>query len=312
MGKCLILILFIAFSNLLKGAVPAEVIFRSGDFGALKAEAAREGKLLLVHFTASWCTPCRWMENNTFTDRGLADFVNLNFFPVKVDIEEREGADVKEEYGIKVLPSLLIFDTLGQVIARYEESMSAPRLEILLRRHYLAIMGIPAPSASASPRQDDGPGTNKPALSAAAVPGPSVSSPETKQRTALPLATQASRASGPEKKAEVSAPPPAPVAPKPPARVTPPAAEPPAGTTAASRFCIQLGVFGSYENASRQLEYFKSRIAQPLRIYPGVHAGKSVYRIMLGEFASREEAEELARELKDQEVPVLVKDLSEL
>ena len=48
---------------------PSEGIeFFQGSFTSAKLKASEEGKLFFLDFTASWCTPCKWMEETTFTD----------------------------------------------------------------------------------------------------------------------------------------------------------------------------------------------------------------------------------------------------
>jgi len=268
----LALLLLMLFPLSLSG-VPAAggIYFQLGDFQSIKTRAAAEDKLLFVHFTAAWCMPCQWMENNTFQDAELGSFVNERFLAVKVDIDERQGVRLKEEYEIVALPSMLIFDPRGLIVGRYEESMDAPRLYKLLQRHYYASQDLPAPVA----KVDD-------------TPAAATTASTNVYRPALippPVDTP-----GGYKIAEA----------------------PPASSTPGGRFGIQIGVFGSYQSAVGELERYEERFGHPVWIFPGMHEGRQIFRIVIGSFGDEAAASQYAEQLKEQAVPGIVKELSKL
>lgn len=57
------------------------------------ALAQQEGKLLLISIGYSACHWCHVMENESFEDSIVADFMNQNFINIKVDREERPDID---------------------------------------------------------------------------------------------------------------------------------------------------------------------------------------------------------------------------
>lgn len=94
-----------------------------------------EQKNMLIIFGAKWCTPCVWMQNYTFKDPTLIEYLNRRYVVVYVDIDQWEGFRLKEEYEVKVLPTMVIRSPDGKTRARIEESLGPDMLLELCRRH---------------------------------------------------------------------------------------------------------------------------------------------------------------------------------
>lgn len=116
-------------------AGPSSIDFTDETFERAKKRASSEGRLFFVDFYADWCTPCKWMENTTFQDKEVANMLNNNYVSIKVDIDTKDGFDVKQKYQIRVLPTLLIFNTEGELVERVEETLSRSKLMNLLNFH---------------------------------------------------------------------------------------------------------------------------------------------------------------------------------
>lgn len=120
------------------GALKANEIkinFSSINFNDAKQIANKEGKLIFVDFYAEWCTPCKWMEQTTFKDEEVAHTLNNNFVSVKANIDETNGYDLKNAYDIKYLPTLLIFNSQGQLLDRVEQTLSPRKLMDVLNKY---------------------------------------------------------------------------------------------------------------------------------------------------------------------------------
>ncbi len=57
------------------------------------AEAKKENKPIFLSIGYSSCHWCTVMEGEAFSDRAIADYLNTNFLPIKVDREERPDID---------------------------------------------------------------------------------------------------------------------------------------------------------------------------------------------------------------------------
>ncbi len=109
--------------------------YYNGEFESAKQKAGSEGKLFFVDFYATWCAPCKWMEETAFMDVEVKGLLKENYISVKVDIDDLDGYGIKEMYQVRILPTMLIFNSKGEMIARVEETLSPRKLAKLLSHH---------------------------------------------------------------------------------------------------------------------------------------------------------------------------------
>lgn len=272
----LFLIAFCLSANISFG----QINFQAGNLERLQARASMEDKLLFVHFTASWCMPCQWMEKNTFQDEKLARFLKLRYLPVRIDIDTPAGYRQKEKYRISLLPTILIIDGRGLVIGRFEESMPPDRLYQFLKQSYEQKTGT-APATvvlEAPPRPKQL--ISRPAL----VPEIPVARPSVSAHTEY--------ASLPTAPAEAEAPP---------------------SAVVKKNYGIQVAVFENYDNAIQHMDELKRRFRQPVNIFVSQQTGKQkLYRILIGVFDTTGSAGDYARRLQKENIYGIVKDLSTL
>ena len=95
--------------------------FSKGEnFETVLALAKSEGKLVFVDFYADWCTPCKMMDQEVFTDKSIGDYFNKKFVNIKVDSEKGNGPDLAAIFEVTALPTLLFLDEIGRVVKRRE------------------------------------------------------------------------------------------------------------------------------------------------------------------------------------------------
>lgn len=127
--------------------------FYSGNLSSVKALAQSEDKPLMIHFTASWCMPCEWMEKTTYQDPALVQFVNTHFVAVKLDLDEPDGTNAFSHYGGKVLPTVVLLDQKGNSPALHEAIQSGDELLGILEDYYKAHqLSLPVPNVQPSPQ----------------------------------------------------------------------------------------------------------------------------------------------------------------
>lgn len=277
---CLFLALII-FSN----EISAEKLnFYTGSLTSAKEKAAQEGKLYFVDFVASWCTPCLWMDETTYTDPSLIRYIDQSYVPVKVDIDDFDGIVWKQKYNIRVLPSILIFNSKGELLEQVEESLSPSKMLKILQQH-----DIPANrtrSAASSPTTTPTP--NKPG---------GISRPS--------LPTKPTTTTAPRPSTKPSAPQPAaPIA---------------SGDglyrfsvsrEASSGFAVQIGAFAEYENVLREVAKLQNAFNEPILVHIAKLRGKTVYKVLIGSFKNKDKAMQYQGKMKAKGVNGIIKDLS--
>ncbi|MEY4902327.1 MAG: hypothetical protein RLZZ292_142 [Bacteroidota bacterium] len=97
-------------------------------------QAKQSNKLVFLDFYATWCTPCKVMDKEVFTNKATADFLNKNFVCYKVDGEKGNGGTLKLVYNINAYPTLLFLDQNGNILTRNEGSMSSSDLKALAEK----------------------------------------------------------------------------------------------------------------------------------------------------------------------------------
>lgn len=276
-------------ASLSVSALHAEVQFVNRPLSVVKEMAAREGKLYFVQFTAQWCMPCRWMDENTFSDPAVSGYAKDHYLAVKMDIDNPYGLRIMEELGVQILPTILIFNSKGELLERRESSLGAEPFLSLLQQHNQprhrdrvhpangrdANHTMP-PVVPVAPQETIAPGVlSRPAL----IPdeaAPMRSQPDIKPAVAYSSAPVASVQNMPQ--AEVP-------------------------------FTVQTAVFGDYGNALAEVTRLENLLRRPVNLAAVPQNGKTVYKITIGNFSSRQTAEDYNGYLKSKSIPGFVRSM---
>lgn len=259
-----------------------KILFIDGHLSQVEQLAATEGKLYLVHFTAQWCMPCQWMEKNTFNNADVAQFANDNYLAVRIDIDQPEGQTHKQEFTVTNLPTILIFNSKGQLKDRWETSLDAEQLLQILRKH-----NIP------ENRQSNGLAVIQTEILDSPRPVfASVLSPPQPDfiATAHQNATYASYH----------------------ASITPQSIPTPVPTPLEENFGIQVGVFSSYNNAVGEVMRLEQKINQPVHLASGTYEGRQIFKVIVGRFSNRTLALAYLSQLRRHSINGIIRELSTL
>ena len=279
----------------------ASVTFIDVGLSEIRNMAAKEGKLYFVHFSAEWCMPCQWMEQNTFTDNQLSDFTNQNYLATKLDIDKTEGQWYQNQYAVSTLPTILIFSSQGILLNRVEASLEAEdllKVFKLLNKPANKISNRPPLALQQSVKILDSPKatlvfarpalvreSNKPIMSSViysqndkedimASNAPVFAYAQTKKPTFLKNRNHSSV-------------------------FTP---------RSAKEYYIQTGIFSSYKNALTAAKLLEQKFDQPVNFQSKKENGKMQYQVVIGQFKSRAKAADFFNYLRRNDINGILKE----
>jgi thiol-disulfide isomerase/thioredoxin len=82
--------------------------------------AQKENRPVFVDFWATWCLPCRMMDDDVFSHPDTKNFMDANFLNIKVDVDKEYGARIAGLYEVAAYPTLLFLTPQGVVLTRKE------------------------------------------------------------------------------------------------------------------------------------------------------------------------------------------------
>ncbi len=95
------------------------------DLEQAKKIASDEDKLVLMHFTATWCAPCKELERFVFANPIAIRKISDQVVPLKIDVDIH--TQIASEYEIRSVPTDIIMTPAGHVILKRESPRSTDR-----------------------------------------------------------------------------------------------------------------------------------------------------------------------------------------
>jgi thiol:disulfide interchange protein DsbD len=109
---------------------PAEALaWQQGNVDSARQRALRESKPLIVDFTAAWCGACKELDKATFSAPPVGAELG-RFVAVRVDATNDEDPKVGaalQRFGVRGLPTVVIFDSRGREAVRYTDFVPPER-----------------------------------------------------------------------------------------------------------------------------------------------------------------------------------------
>ncbi|MCB0631161.1 MAG: SPOR domain-containing protein, partial [Lewinella sp.] len=216
------------------------------------------------------------MEEQTFRDSRLNEYIRDNYLPLKVDIDQRSSRLLQEQYQVKLLPSILLFSAQGQLLTRIETALSASDLLDILQEYDQPgnrVGGSLSTAVSSTPVMD----SPKPSIRVYRPPLETAIDSGSSSDTPLPPPVMINQpTANAQSKVPVFQSNRATLAPR-----------------SEHAYRIQVGVYNSYQEAVRQVSRLENDFKEPVQLLAAKgNTGKQIYRIFIGLFAKKSAAEE--------------------
>jgi thiol-disulfide isomerase/thioredoxin len=128
-AKSSIFISFLIISIIFQLPISAQGIqWQTGSFESILNKAKAQKKLIYVDIYTTWCTPCKQMDAEVFTNANVGKIFNENFINYKIDGEKGEGRDLVEYFELDSYPTSMFIDGDWNVIQKLEGFRPVERL----------------------------------------------------------------------------------------------------------------------------------------------------------------------------------------
>lgn len=126
----LVMLLLLISNAAVAGKKSAGLIkWRSLD--AAQQQDNAEKRKFMVFFHADWCAYCHKLEKNAFSNHEIAEYINTNFVPIKVDT--MKDSQTAARFGVRGLPDIRFLTPEGDGIAKIPGYVGNKQLLTLLK-----------------------------------------------------------------------------------------------------------------------------------------------------------------------------------
>ncbi|MFP4040917.1 MAG: thioredoxin family protein [Desulfosudaceae bacterium] len=84
------------------------------DYSKAVDKAAEQDKKIYLYFYADWCSYCKKMSSETFTNENVIKTLNRDFIPVRV--KQEDDRELTEKYNVQGFPSSWFLEKTGEKI----------------------------------------------------------------------------------------------------------------------------------------------------------------------------------------------------
>ena len=113
--------------------------FFDGTYKEFRTAAQTANKPYFIYFYANWCMPCKKMNEITFRNAEVVNYITDNYLGYAVDGESKitEGKNLAEFFSIYFYPMLVIFTPEGKVVEKIDGFLTADDIIAALKRNRL-------------------------------------------------------------------------------------------------------------------------------------------------------------------------------
>jgi YHS domain-containing protein/thiol-disulfide isomerase/thioredoxin len=130
MKSLLFIALNIALLAISETTVAQRIQWQS-DIETASQIATDENKLVLLHFEADWCRPCKTLETFVFSNPQVSGAMSKNVVPVKIDVDAQPN--LVKEYGVSSVPFDVAMTPQGRVVSKRKSPRDASTYADMIR-----------------------------------------------------------------------------------------------------------------------------------------------------------------------------------
>lgn len=114
------LTLFITLTSIISSFAQVEFleVTSAAEMREAQQRASDQQLMMFVDVYATWCGPCKLMDQQVYTDHTVADYMNANFVNVRLDGESEYGRIYATEQRLEGYPSMFIFSREGEPVSK--------------------------------------------------------------------------------------------------------------------------------------------------------------------------------------------------
>ena len=101
-----------------------QIKFSKLNFSQALQLAKAKKMYLFVDCYTIWCQPCKMMDKHTFSHEEVGEVYSDKFLSIKVNMEAEAGLELAEKYQVKSYPTLLYFDSSGDLVHRHSGALT--------------------------------------------------------------------------------------------------------------------------------------------------------------------------------------------
>ena len=80
------------------------------------SKARTESKIVLLYFHADWCSWCKKLNQETFSNQSIASYLNEKLILIKIDVEK--NISLSETYEVYDIPTVVFLSVNGTEVGR--------------------------------------------------------------------------------------------------------------------------------------------------------------------------------------------------
>ena len=108
----------VALLGVLASVASAEVKWSDESYAQILQRAKQENKYVFIDFYATWCGPCKRLDEVTYPDARASELLN-SMIPAKWDAEKDPWIPLAKQYKVSAYPTLIVIAPDGKEVDRH-------------------------------------------------------------------------------------------------------------------------------------------------------------------------------------------------